>query len=88
MPFQLTPSTVGLLRAGDPVLYGNQPDNLVRAEVIGPGLFADSVIVQLLEDYDTNRPRGNSFHKAGQNVTTKADNLWHPADLPGATPSE
>jgi hypothetical protein len=57
-------------------LYGNRPDNVVVAEVLGPGHAENSLRVRLLEDYDTNRKSGNSSHAAGAVVTALLSRLW------------
>ncbi len=76
MLFQIPADAVRLLSTGDTILYGNRPDNVVPAEVLGTGHVEDSVRVRLLENYDTNRASGNSYHAAGADVTALADRLW------------
>ncbi len=76
MLFQIPADAVRLLSAGDIVLYGNRPDNVVPAVVIEAGYAENSVRVRLLENYDTNRASGNSYHAAGADVTALADRLW------------
>ncbi len=89
MPFQLPESAVQLLQVGESLLFGNRPDNLVRATVIGPSLWPGNMLVRLLEDYDTRRPHGNSFRRAGQEVTAKVGDLWstRPTSVYNVTPS-
>ena len=68
------PENVGLLWVGEEVLYGNRSDNTVPAIVIRAGHAPSTVIVRLLEDYDTKRRSGNSFYRAGTEVmTTEAE---------------
>lgn len=83
MPFQLPPSAVGLLKAGQTLLYGNRPDNLVVALVIGPGAEPGSTRIRLLENYHTRRTTGgDSSYRAGAEITAKAAKLWRDAVIP------
>lgn len=76
MTLQLPKDAMDVLRPGDRLLYGNRPDNVVEAEVLGPGHTEGSLRVRLLEDYDTNRVSGNSFRAAGAKVTALPSRLW------------
>lgn len=74
--FQLPENAMRLLQTGEMLLYGNRPDNVVVAEVLGPGHAENSTRVRLLEDYDTNRKNGNSFRAAGAELTALPSRLW------------
>ena len=79
--FQLSKSAVQLLQAGETLLFGQHPDNLARAEILGPGHLHGSARVRLLEDHRTDRPYGNSFRRAGFEFTVMAAELWHTVDF-------
>ncbi len=71
---------ISLLQAGDRILYGNRPDNLVPAVVVRgseQGTTVSAVRVRLLKSYHTRRSiGGDSFYRAGAELTAQAARLW------------
>lgn len=73
-------AVVQLLREGEHLFYGKHRENRAKVVVVGPGKLNKSVRVRFLEDYDTGRPQGNSFYRAGTELTALAGHLWLPPE--------
>lgn len=79
--FQLPKSAVQLLQVSETLWFGHHPNNLVRAIILGPGHLHGSARIRLLENHRTDRPYGNSYRRAGLEITAMAAELWHTVDF-------
>lgn len=71
-------AVVQLLREGEHLFYGKHRENRAKVVVLGPGKLDKSVRVRFLEDYETDRlHNGNSFYRAGAELTALAGHLWY-----------